>query len=660
MRWPGTLAVGVVVALLFPTGVGAAPTWLPPVTVSPPGEENEPAGLGVGPEGTVIAVWQRATCTQQGENEECKDGRIFYSARSPGGSFSAPATISGDPGPVNITFPPSIAFDGAGNAIAVWTSGAGTASRVRYSLRPSGGEFGPALPIDNGGNEGFFAFPDVAMAANGRAVVTFQRTLEGKSEAGYAIRPPGGAFGAAKAMIGDPGAGNINQAPSVQMSAAGEAIANWTSTASLPMIETAVRYAILPAAADQFSETQKIEPGSTGRVAEAPSGAAVMVWSPLGVHTEVRYAFRAPGGPFGSPQSIPDPDNPGAPRVAIAADGSAVAAWTAGVGDELVRWAAAPPGGPFGPPLPMPEAGNDATLMSLAGSEGGAALALWLDSSNPLVRQVRASLRPPGSAFGAPTTLPSPPQGADLFGAATAFDAEGNAAALWHGLDRNVPGPHDVPLLAAGLDAAGPRITLQAPAKARQGRPVKISLGATDVWSGIASTRIEFGDGKGAPGPEASHRYAPGAFTLTGFATDAVGNSSSVQSSLRISNARPLLSGLRVVPKSFPAASSPKASRKGGASIRFRLSERATLRLTVKRKERHGRTAKAAGKRLKTVGKVVFRNRRAGRNRVRFSGRVKGHALAGGKYVLVGVAVDRTKKRSRPRKAGFQVLSPAR
>src|SRR4029079_2308271 len=131
----------------------------------------------------------------------------------------------------------------------------------------------------------------------------------------------------------------------------------------------------------------------------------------------------------------------------------------------------------------------------------------------------------------------------------------------------------------------------------------------------------------------AIHSYDPGTYTVVGSATDSSGNASSFGQTLRVLNVKPGLSGLRVVPKRF--AVGPGASRKAVASIRFRLTERASVRVTVKRRER-----KAGGKRghrLKTFGKVVFKNRRQGRNRVGFSGRLKGAALPAGRYVLVAV-----------------------
>jgi hypothetical protein len=632
--------------LLTPACATAAPTWLAPTTVSAPGEENQPAGIALGPDGTAIVAFQRATCTLSSEREECEGGELMYSARPPGGGFSPPRAIPGDPGTVNLLVDPEIGFDASGNAIAVWDSRAGSIGQVRYSIRPAGGQFGPVQSIQ-GPESGSDRAASVAVARDGRAVVTFIRSTEGKSEIWYAVRPPGGSFGVPKPMTDDPGAGNINDGPEVRIDDLGGAIAIWSSVAT-------VRYAVLSAGSGEFSSTQTIEKGGSGELAMAPSGAAAVVWTPSGVVEAVRYAFRPPGGNFGTPRSIVEPDNPLTPRVAIAPDGSAVAAWTALVSpNSFVRWSAAPAGGPFGPPVPMRGAPNPAALQDLVGSAQGAALALWLDfTSTPASRKLNASLRPPGGIFGPPVVLPSPAQGADSFSAAAAFDPEGNAAAVWNPLDPITPSPHDLPLLAAGMDGAGPHIALEAPTTVRQGRPANLTLTATDVWSSVASTRIDFGDGGGAPGPTATHSYDPGTYTVVGSATDSSGNPSSLGQTLRVLNVKPGLSGLRVVPKRF--AVGPGASRKGVASIRFRLTERASVRVTVKRRER-----KAGGKRghrLKTFGKVVFKNRRQGRNRVGFSGRLKGSALPVGRYVLAAVAVDRTKKRSRPRQTAFKVV----
>ena len=453
MRWGAMLVVGIVAAALLPATAGAAPTWLPPVIISSPGEENSSANLAVGPDGTVIAVWQRAICKTELDIHKCTNGRIQYSARPPGGAFSPPIDMPGDPGPANAPFPPVIGFDGAGNAIAAWSSGTPGEIDLRYSARPAGGAFGATSTVPDPAGT-FASFPDLAIAPDGRAVITFQRTVEGDRLASYSVRAPGGDFGTAKSMVGDPGVENLNGTPRIELDSAGGGIAHWASTG--PDM-TNVRYAEIAPGATEFTSTQTLEQGSSDSMAMAPSGAAVMVWSPPGAITEVRYSFKPPGGSFGAHLSIPEPDNPLGPRVAIGPHGSAVAAWTSQpAGHSHIRWAAAPPGGPFGPATEMNPPVEHAGLRDLEMSDQGTALALWFDAADPLSLRMMATLRPRGGSFEPPTTLPTPAPGAGFFGGAAAFDPQGNAAVIWPGLDPITPTPHEVPLFAAGLDAAGP------------------------------------------------------------------------------------------------------------------------------------------------------------------------------------------------------------
>jgi hypothetical protein len=268
---------------------------------------------------------------------------------------------------------------------------------------------------------------------------------------------------------------------------------------------------------------------------------------------------------------------------------------------------------------------------------------------------MRASLRPAGGVFGDPTPLPGPPQGANFSGSSAAFDPQGNAVALWSGSDPYAMEPHDVPLLAAGLDAAGPRFeALDIPATGRDDRPLSMSIVPLDVWSPVASTSFAFGDGTGAPGPAAKHRYKAGTYTVEASATDAVGNSSIASQRLKVSDAtKPRIRGLRVRPKKFDsAAGRAGASRKAGATIRFRLSERAKVRFVIQRM-RHGARG---GKRFTRLGAFVRRNRKRGRNHIHFSGRLGHKALPSGSYRLVATAIDRAKHHSRPARARLQVV----
>jgi hypothetical protein len=125
-------------------------------------------------------------------------------------------------------------------------------------------------------------------------------------------------------------------------------------------------------------------------------------------------------------------------------------------------------------------------------------------------------------------------------------------------------------------------------------------------------------------------------------------------------------------------APTARISRKPGTTIRFRLSERATVRLTVQR-ARPGVRVKVKGRnrclpatrrnrrravgkrpctRFRKVGRIVRRNRRRGANRIAFSGRIGRKALRPGRHRIVAVAINRAKLRSQPRRAGFRVLRP--
>jgi hypothetical protein len=82
--------------------------------------------------------------------------------------------------------------------------------------------------------------------------------------------------------------------------------------------------------------------------------------------------------------------------------------------------------------------------------------------------------------------------------------------------------------------------------------------------------------------------------------------------------------------------------------VRFSLSEPATVALAV-----HKRGAK----RFVRIG-ALRRSSAAGGNRVPFSGRLRGRALAPGRYRLTLVARDAAGQRSAPVRRRFRIESP--
>jgi hypothetical protein len=108
-----------------------------------------------------------------------------------------------------------------------------------------------------------------------------------------------------------------------------------------------------------------------------------------------------------------------------------------------------------------------------------------------------------------------------------------------------------------------------------------------------------------------------------------------------------------------------------GTTVRYSLSEAATVRLTVER-ALTGRRVKRKGRRLCVTPKRSLRHKRrctrykragtlkrrgrAGSNRVAFSGRIGSKALKPGRYRLSVVATDAAGNRSARRRVAFQVV----
>jgi hypothetical protein len=86
--------------------------------------------------------------------------------------------------------------------------------------------------------------------------------------------------------------------------------------------------------------------------------------------------------------------------------------------------------------------------------------------------------------------------------------------------------------------------------------------------------------------------------------------------------------------------------RRRATAFRFRLSEKAAVKIVVKRR----------GKR---VGTIRRRGLSKGAHRIRFNGRLKGRKLRPGRYLAVLTATDEAGNVSRPRRIGFRVLRPA-
>ena len=225
-------------------------------------------------------------------------------------------------------------------------------------------------------------------------------------------------------------------------------------------------------------------------------------------------------------------------------------------------------------------------------------------------------------------------------------------------------------------DGEPPRfVSLSVPQRAKTGKPASFSASPSDTWSAISSVEWSFGDGRSAAGDSVKHTYrrTGGKRTVRVTATDAAGNSRTEERTVVVKDVTPVvIRGARFRPPTFAAGgrlAAHAAKAKRGSNLRFRLSERARVRIVFERGlrgQRRGRRCVAPrrsspGKPCTfyvraSKAKPLKRRGRGGANRVRFTGKLGGRTLPPGRYRAVLVATDTGGLKSKPAFARFRIV----
>jgi hypothetical protein len=274
-------------------------------------------------------------------------------------------------------------------------------------------------------------FPDVAMNADGAAVVAWYNGAIATTEA--SIARPGGDFAP---LVTVSKQGEFGGWPSVAMDAAGNAVVVFRGGSyQNPPEENGVK-ATFVSADGKVDGPSTIGTSTSGTIAYTgvgmdDGGDAIAWWNPAN-ENRLMYAHRSSAGRFGAPTPIPNPASfLQWPEFAMSANGDAVAAWAS---RTQVYAAIRRGGGGFGPAeplgLPVPAA---AIAPRVAMAPNGAAVVAWVDRPDERGNGfVRASYRPPGGSFSPPRTL------AEVFytgvyDVAVAMSPAGEALVIWAG-----------------------------------------------------------------------------------------------------------------------------------------------------------------------------------------------------------------------------------
>ena len=599
-------ALLVLFGLSAPVAAHAAEAWLAPVDLSdapPMGQSIDDPEIATDAQGNAVAVWRR-------------NGVVQAASRPAGGVWSAPDNLTNVPTASTANVVPRVAVGEQGNAVVTWIAAVqrGTTqdfdSVVRAVVRPAGGSW--SVPQDLSPSSG----GDTAMRAGGarpavdvqgNAVVVWLGVSNGVSAIKTADRAAGASPSEPRGGWSEPrtisATGQTFDAPQIAVGVRGDAVAVWVVDGA---IQAASR-----AAEGTWSLPQMLGPGAgPPEVAVDARGGAVAVWrvgektvsavtrSAGAMATDLRGGWSlsvdltvaATDAATGDERFVDDP------KVELDAQGNAVAVWakrrvskatepiTFGtIVSSVIETANRPAGASasgsregWSATQSLTPADSNQLAPQLAMNAQGRAVSTWLRlEGTSCLAQVEAcdryfvvaATRPPGApsddgrggwraARDVGEHLDDPAPGF----ASPAVDGQGNAVAAW----RSASGGR---VQAAGFDAAGPQLRdLSVPEAGTVGSPLSFAVAPLDVWSAVASTRWDFGDGTSADGKSPSHSYAaPGSYVVTVTSTDSpLGNVSSEKRTVVVT-AAPAGAPPPVAPSTAPVGETSPSPAPAGA-----------------------------------------------------------------------------------------------
>jgi len=561
------------VALLSPAAAQAAPTWLSPLTLSAPGQGANGSLVEVDGQGNAVAVWNRFDGTHL---------IVQAATRRAGGGWSEPQDLSLAGQTASVS---GLAVNAQGNAVAVWKRSDGTHLIVQAATLGAGGRWNDPQDLSEPEQDADEA--KVGLDAQGNAVAVWRRGGGSVSVVQAATRVAGSDWSKPQTLSA-PESGS----PQVAVDRHGDAVAVWRNGSGV--VQAATR-----PADDAWTAAENVsaldQQSGAAKVALDDQGNAVAVWvrktgefSGFQDSTTVQAATRPAGrvAAWSQPKDVSVVDTKqfsSELEVGVDALGNAVAVWTQTRGvfafaTSSVQAATRPARGDWStPPQDISPVQGSVAGTDVAVGPQGQAVAVWrrfegsTSTSGTVGRYiVVGAARGATGGWGAPQDLSSVPdvkQNPPFPVPKAAVDAQGNAAAVWSF------GNAALPVQAAGYDAAGPQLRdLSVPDAGAVGAPLSFSVAPVDVWSSVASTRWDFGDGTGSEGRSVSHGYsAPGSYEVTVTSTDSLNNVSSEKRTVVVTSVPTPVSAPPTAPVAesspAPTAASGPAPVSAGTSV---------------------------------------------------------------------------------------------
>ena len=330
---------------------------------------------------------------------------------------------------------PQVAVDAAGNALAVWQQSDGTRINIWANRYTAGSGWGSAVLIETD-NAGDAYSPQVTVDAAGNALAVWYQS-DGTRSNIWANRYTVGSGWGNAVLIETDNAGDA-YSPQVTVDAAGNALAVWYQSDGTRSNIWANRYTV----GSGWGNAALIETDNAGdaffpQVAVDAAGNALVVWYQSdGIRYNI-WANRYTAGSGWGTAALIETDTGEAlfPQVAVDAAGNALAVWYQSDGTRYNIWAnryTAGSGWGSATLIETDNAGN-AVNPHVAFDAAGNALAVW-DQLDGTRYNIWANRYTVDSGWGSAALIETDNTGSAA-GSQVAVDAAGNALAVWHQSD---------------------------------------------------------------------------------------------------------------------------------------------------------------------------------------------------------------------------------